>query len=373
MIERYDVIDVAPRPDLLGIVELAAKVCGTPMATINLLTDTEQHQIATYGFDAAICHRDDSMCGGLMGEPSPVIIPDASVDDRFRDNPFVNGDLGRVRFYASHKLTTPDGLDIGTLCVFDVRSRDLDDTEAAALGVLAARVVDVLELTLRSRQLATSDDRLAAYTGRVSYELRTQLTTVSMALELLREQLATTAPGGEAPWLVERALKGSGEMAELLEEVFSYARLAAGPGSDRVDLDEALTAALARTPGLRDAAVVRSPLPTVTGDAVQLRSVLHQLLDNVWAYRDPSRRLRVAVAAERRERSWRISVVDNGRGIPPEAREDVFCVEVNLVDDVYGSGVGLDTCRRVVEAHGGTIGIDETPGGGTTVWFDLPY
>ena len=119
-IERYRILATPPRgADLLALVEVAAEVARVPMATINLITDTEQHQVAAVGFDAAVCRREDSMCNAVLHEGRPVVVPDASLDARFRDNPFVTGVIGDVRFYATHQLVTPHGIVIGTLCVFD--------------------------------------------------------------------------------------------------------------------------------------------------------------------------------------------------------------------------------------------------------------
>ena len=69
---------------------------------------------------------------------------------------------------------------------------------------------------------------------------------------------------------------------------------------------------------------------------------------------------------------WRIEVADHGIGIPPEHRERVFEPLARIDKAVPGCGIGLATCRRVIEAHGGRIGLAETPGGGTTAWFELP-
>ena len=92
---------------------------------------------------------------------------------------------------------------VGTLCVFDERPRDLEPSRLAALATLAERVVDVFELRLRSRELALSlmenqavqaelersNERLASFAGQVSHDLKTPLTTISLSLSLIREQL----------------------------------------------------------------------------------------------------------------------------------------------------------------------------------------
>ncbi|CAN5225893.1 hypothetical protein BH09ACT12_BH09ACT12_34370 [soil metagenome] len=372
-IDRYDVLEHAPRNELLAIAELAAKVCGTPMATINLIGDTERHQIATYGFDASVCRREDSMCAIVLNEDTPIVVPDASVDPRFMHNPFVTGAIGRVRFYASHKLVTLSGVTIGTLCVFDEQPRQLDGSQVDALETLADRVVDVLELGWRSRQLAASNERLATFAGRVSHDLKTPLATLSMSLGLLREQLAEGIDADGAYRLLERAINGSNRMAAMIDEVLSYASLGGGLSVSPVPLDVVLDEVLAELEApLSGVAVTRSALPVVQGDRTQLRSLLQNLLDNASKYRSPRRPLALDITACEHEGRWRISIADNGRGVPEAERERVFEPRVRLYADASGSGIGLDTCRRVVQAHGGTIAMDATPGGGATVSFELP-
>ncbi|GAA5151564.1 hypothetical protein GCM10023340_30580 [Nocardioides marinquilinus] len=375
-IAELDVLERPPRADLEAIAELAAKVCVTPMATINIITDDAQHQVAAYGFPAAICRREDSMCAQVLDADTPIVVTDASLDERFRHNPFVTGVLGSVRFYASHKLTTRDGVDIGTLCVFDDRPRELDDAQTEALGTLAARIVDVLELSLRSRQLAESNQRLQTFAGRVSHDLKTPLTSLSMSLEMVREQLSDGADPAVLEGLLERALRGSARMAAMIDDVLAFATLGGGLQTEEVALDDVLDEAVADLDGrLRGVEVERGPLPAVQADAVQLRAVLQNLLDNAAKYRHPDRPARVVVSAARSAVGWRVSVADNGPGIPEAERGRVFESRVRLdrdADRAGGSGIGLDTARRVVQAHGGAIGISETPGGGATVWFDLP-
>src|SRR6478672_9010045 len=160
-IDRYRVLTGPPRSALLALVEVAAQVARVPMATINLVTDTHQHQVATHGFEASVCSREDSMCTVVLDGGGPVIVADASRDRRFKDNPFVTGVIGHVRFYATHQLVTPQGVVIGTLCVFDTQPRTLSDDQETALVTLAARVVDLLELELRTRELSATVEQLS--------------------------------------------------------------------------------------------------------------------------------------------------------------------------------------------------------------------
>jgi signal transduction histidine kinase len=70
--------------------------------------------------------------------------------------------------------------------------------------------------------------------------------------------------------------------------------------------------------------------------------------------------------------AWRVSVTDNGVGIPAEARATLFDTATRLASVSSGEGVGLARVARIVEAHGGRLGAEASPGGGTTVWFELP-
>ena len=88
--------------------------------------------------------------------------------------------------------------------------------------------------------------------------------------------------------------------------------------------------------------------------------------------RSPARSCRVVLDAQRVAGAWAVSVADNGIGIPAEHRGRVFEMFTRVDRTPAGHGVGLSTCQRIVERHGGRIWLDGTPGGGTTVRFTLP-
>ena len=115
----FGIVGAPPLPDLPSVVELAAYICGVPNAVVNIITADKQHQIAAYGFEGGVCDREDSMCAISIVQPTTVVLPDARLDPRFADNPFVTGEIDNVRFYASSQLRDREGRVLGTLCVFD--------------------------------------------------------------------------------------------------------------------------------------------------------------------------------------------------------------------------------------------------------------
>lgn len=375
-IAAYDVLDHPPRRELGSLVELAAQVAGVPYAAVNLLSSHSQHQVATAGFDGADSPIDHSMCRLVVESGKPIMLEDAGKDVRFAENPWTTGEIAEVKYYGSHPLTTPAGVTIGTLCVFDDRSHEVTPEAARGLAQLADRVVDVLELELASRRLSeanarlsTSNQRLAHFAGQVSHDLKNPLTSISLSLETLEldiddpDQLDTVA----------RARRGVDRMTDLINNLLEFAQQGEAPGEDAVNLAVELGSALDDLAGrLPRERVDVGELPLVRGDASQLRSVLMNLIDNAAKFTVPGEEPDVEVDSMPVDGHHRIEVRDRGRGIPEEKRERVFAPLARLDKTVEGSGIGLATCRRIVEAHGGQMGVEVREGGGSVFWFELP-
>lgn len=388
-ITAYDAVRMPPR-ELDGVVALAATLAGVSKATVNVITADEQHQVAAVGFEPAVCRREDSMCAVTLRGGAPVVVPDASVDVRYEHNPFVTGVIGHVRFYASFPLTSREGVPFGTLCVFDEETRSLTEAQEFGLATLAQRVVDVFELRLRNRELALgimeiqavqaelerSNERLASFAGQVSHDLKTPLTTLSLSLSLVREQLSSGEQLGlDSVGLLDRAIKSSTRMSDLIDDVLDFASLGGTLKATEVDLDFVLGEVLDDLgPELADVSLHIGRLPTVIGDRAQLRAVLQNLVGNAAKYRSEDRAPEITISSRHVQRAWRIEVADNGRGVPPSDRHRVFepLARVDADPAVEGTGIGLATCRRIVGAHGGRIGVDPTVSEGARFWFELP-
>lgn len=392
-IERYGALEEPAGRDLQALVDLAADFFGVASAAINLITSDKQHQIAAAGFEPSICAREDSMCAAVVAEPGPVVVPDASRDPRFADNPFVTGAIGSVRYYASAPLITPGGVPLGRLCVFDEQPRETTPEQHRALMVLAERVMDVLELRLRSREvqqslealtrtrdeLRRSNEALGHFAGQVSHDLRSPLMVISANAEMLSMETAV-AGDAELAEMVREIRDAGTRMSRLISSVLMHAReggrstttsVRLGPVFDQAVLD------LRPVVSATAAEVSVGELPHVSGDPEMLYAVALNLLGNALKFARAGTAPRVRVSAERRGSRWRVLVSDEGIGIPTEHAESVFLPYVRLPnrgsrDGVDGHGVGLATVKRVVESHGGRVGIEVPAAGGATVWFELP-
>ncbi len=125
-----------------------------------------------------------------------------------------------------------------------------------------------------------------------------------------------------------------------------------------------------------DARVEVGELPAAWGDEVQLRALLQNLVANAFKYAGTTSHTFIRVSGVRRGGRVRFSVSDNGPGVPPGEQASIFGILVRGSesggDDVEGLGIGLATCRRIAQAHGGDIGVTESAEGGAEFWFELP-
>ncbi len=145
LLARYNVLDTPREEDFDDIAALAAQICGTPIAVVNLVADGRQWLKAEVGLGVRETSLETSFCGHALLEADYMEVPDATRDPRFDCNPLVAGGPG-LRFYAGALLKGDGGLPIGTLCVLDTRPRTLDYQQRRALTRLARQVMSQLEL-----------------------------------------------------------------------------------------------------------------------------------------------------------------------------------------------------------------------------------
>ena len=132
-------------PDLSAMVDLARAVMKVPVASISILDGDRFHFLVASGIDAFCADRDEAICRYSMEAPGIFEVPDTLEDERLADLPYVNGDAGDFRFYASAPIRIADGMMIGRFCLFDLVPRSLSDAQRSQLTKLAgmaSRLID---------------------------------------------------------------------------------------------------------------------------------------------------------------------------------------------------------------------------------------
>ncbi|MGI5237097.1 GAF domain-containing protein [Dactylosporangium sp. CA-139066] len=140
------VLDTPPETDFDDIVRIASEICGAPISLVTLVDAERQWFKAKVGdIDVAETPREVAFCAHAIMGRDLMVVPDATADARFADNPYVQAADG-IRFYAGAPLLTSGGAALGTLCVVDHSPHRLNLDQMRALRALAKQVTELLEL-----------------------------------------------------------------------------------------------------------------------------------------------------------------------------------------------------------------------------------
>ena len=159
-LRRLQLLDTPPEEAFDGLTRLVASLLEVPIAVVSLVDEHRQWFKSAVGIDASETPRDIAFCAHAIFDDQPLVIADASKDDRFADNPDVLDGL-KVRAYAGIPLLTSDGQALGTLCAIDQKPRRFNDHQLGVLRELAnvvQREIRAREAELAARLLA--DERL---------------------------------------------------------------------------------------------------------------------------------------------------------------------------------------------------------------------
>jgi len=146
-VHRFLNLQIDNEGELKEIVELASELCETPLSFITLMDKDMQYFKFKVGTDEVQNARENTFCQYLVEGQDVMVVPDALLDVRFVNNPLVAGNPN-LRFYAGAPLTTADGLNLGSLCVLDVKPKQLSDAQKHVLRVLSKRVMQIMEYNL---------------------------------------------------------------------------------------------------------------------------------------------------------------------------------------------------------------------------------
>jgi light-regulated signal transduction histidine kinase (bacteriophytochrome) len=255
---------------------------------------------------------------------------------------------------------------------------DVDSMRLSILGDLEASRDTNRLLADQAQELERSNNDLEQFAYVASHDLQEPLRKVASFCQLLQRRYAGKLDE-RADQYIGFAVDGAERMQQLINDLLSFSRVGRSTTAfAQVALDDVVAAAAAQLEPARsdvDGSVEVEPLPTVLGDPSLLRALFVNLIGNALKFHREGVPPRVTVAAKEVGGEWEITVADNGIGIDPEYVDKVFVIFQRLhARDVYaGTGIGLALAKKIVEFHGGRIGIDPPcPQPGTTVRLTLP-
>lgn len=241
-------------------------------------------------------------------------------------------------------------------------------------GAISGATVILQDVTRLHRVDQLKNDLVAT----VAHEFRTPLTSLHMAIHLCLEEAAGPLTDHQAD-LLHAAREDCERLRRIVDELLDLARLQGGrlrlhrrPVAVRALVDVAIDAqaALAAEGRVVLASAIDPGLPEVSADEDRIQLVFANLLVNAIRHSPPG--ATVTVGATRRDGGVRIAVHDEGPGIATDRREAIFEKFQQGGETPGAAGLGLSIAREIVTAHGGTIGVDSTPGAGATFWFTIP-
>jgi PAS domain S-box-containing protein len=231
-------------------------------------------------------------------------------------------------------------------------------------------------LAQRTEELKRSNAELEAFAYVASHDLQEPLRMVASYTQLLSRRYKGKLDA-DAEEFIGYAVDGATRMQTLINDLLAFSRVGTkGKPFAPTSLDTILQRVSVNLKlAIADAGaeIVADPLPTVSGDEVQLAQLFQNLIANAIKFRGEAPP-RVAIRCEKGLEEWTFRFQDNGIGIAHEFFERIFIIfqRLHKRSDYPGTGIGLAICKKIVERHGGRIWVESEPGHGTCFCFTLP-
>jgi PAS domain S-box-containing protein len=259
------------------------------------------------------------------------------------------------------QITLPDGSH-GVVCYF----RDISK-QIAARDALAKHAED----------LRRANAELEHFASIASHDLQEPLRMINSYTDILLLKYRTLFDEQGRRYF-DNITGGVSRMTSLIKALLSYSQVGKqGSAMSSVALDQIVKAALDNLEAKiasRSASISVSPLPIVHGDPTRLIQLFQNLISNAIKFTPNDRTPAIIVSASDAGERWSISVADNGIGIPADSVQKIFQIfqRLHAADQYPGSGIGLATCKKIVEQHGGDIVVESQLGVGSTFRLTLP-
>ncbi len=388
---EYEVLDTACESSYDDVVKLASMICGTPMALISLVDQDRQWFKAHLGLDATETPREISFCGHAIHGEGVFEVSDAQNDSRFFDNPLVTGET-QVRFYAGAPLITPEGHAIGTLCVIDHAPRQLTDEVKEALTSLSKLVVRQLETDKKLRTKRETFDQLKALTkkvaeqeiqlnqaeklrslgemaGGIAHEINSPLSVIqSSAAAVIRRLRERQDPrDSEIESKLHKIMETVTRISEITRGMLLYSRdgrvddLETCSVTEVMDMAMGLIKGQMSSRGIQYDLIVDSDVDVICSKQKVVQIMTNLLQNSRDAIEGLSEKwIVVKVKPNAARGQVEVCVEDSGNGIPFEIREKMSRPFFTTKPAGRGTGLGLNICRNLAKAQGGSLFLDET-------------
>lgn len=383
-LHAYNVVGTGPEQEYDEIVQLTAQICEIKTAHISLIDSERQWLKAKTGFGTQNIDRKLAFCSHTILHDDIFIVQDATMDDRFSDNPFVTGNP-QIRFYAGMPLVSGSGHNIGSLCVIDVKPRVLRPDQIDALRTLSKQVVKQFELrkAVRSleeqrKQLKETNEINNRLLSIIGHDVRAPLSSLSGLIHLITNGLLTQ----EEMTRVMTQVKNTITSAEfLLRDLLQWATAQQEKNSfvqEQVHLHEVIQELIK----IFDQDFVNkgnsllnevSTSAKVNFDKNIVRFVFRNVLFNANKFTEQGT---IRIYVEEQNRHTLLHIQDTGKGMPQERVNSLFDWKMKAstpgTRGEKGSGLALLLCYDLLTKNGATITVRSKEAEGSIFSIILP-
>lgn len=383
LLESYSILDTLPETDYDNITAIASQICNIPISLITLVDRDRQWFKSHHGLEVTETPREHAFCAHAILDSNTVfIIEDARNDERFHDNPLVTG-YPNVIFYAGVPLTNSAGLPIGTLCVIDNKPNVLNEAQLTALKSLANQVMNLLELRKNKfylekaiLELELRNQELEKFVYVAAHDLKSPLNTISTLTNLLKEEYSTETDA-EAQNIIASIQHSSEQLRGLIDGLLDYSKSTKVIHDNKTEINlEKLREDLIILFSFESKCIIKlvSDLKHIYANKTAIEQILIHLVTNAIKYNDKPV-TEIELNATENKTQYKISLKDNGPGIPEESHQKIFQLFETLTDkDKFGqtsNGIGLATVKKLVENLGGEIHVESKIGEGASFIFTI--
>jgi signal transduction histidine kinase len=382
--DDYSILDTGDEKDFSDLTTLASAICQTPIALINLFNEKRQSvNSLIVSKIPKVALTNTFHVPDISAEQDILIVEDASSDERFLANPYIN-DEDKITFYAGVPLVNDDGVTLGSLSVIDRQQKSLTPEQINALKIIAKQVVDKLELRKKAivsedtiRELRYSNLFMQKFNAMAAHDIKNPMSSILLSAQSLKFRLQKLQDA-DCERLADLNISSTKRLMTLLDDMLAYSRSPSLLLTQKVkiDLHELLTTVISMVSIPENFTIALPPdKHSLFISSVAVQQIFINLLTNSIRYNDKAQGL-LQIRFREDDNNLYFEVEDNGIGIDKVYHEKIFnnSFTLKIVDrfEKKGSGIGLSTVKELIKALNGTIKIKSLPGNGATFYLSLP-
>jgi signal transduction histidine kinase len=334
-----------------------------------------------------------TICNEIRGDHQAVIIEHVDLDQFYKNHhtPRIYG----LQSYISFPIILKDGSFFGTLCAIDPEPAKINDSKIIGTFTAFAELLSFhlqslelfeqslttnIELNDKNKLLTNVNNDLDNFVYTAAHDLKSPISNIEGLIDVLSDTVSNEPPDRRAISKIIELMRASVKrftstiidlttiaetqknIDEEKSEVIDIFKMVADVKEDISDLIVKSNATIE---------VIREGDVPVYFSKKNFKSILYNLLSNAIKYRSPERSPEILVKMGMMEGKTNLSVKDNGLGIPPDKKKEVFEMFKRLHDHVEGTGIGLHIVKRIIDNSQGKIQVDSTLGKGTVFSITL--